>query len=210
MDCEPVNFHCWRLYTPVADLKAGRNTSHERYPIFRDFLEKVFPINREEKQMSIPSLLDAVRVVKENERKASASYADAAHKISDLMGKQLFQQLSEFERFHYEQLTALETSLEASGDFINYEGKEFPTPPLFEIKAAQEPDTKSVMTIISEAIDLEKQAEKAYADLSAQTTDPRGYKMFSRLSEEEHNHYRLLSDAYWTLNNLGTWTWSRP
>ena len=159
--------------------------------------------------MSTPSFLDAVRVVKENERIASASYADAARKISDSMGKQLFQQLSEFEKFHYEQLTALETSLVEKGDFINYEGKEFPTPPLFEIKAAQEPDKKSVMTIISEAIDLEKQTEKAYIDLAAQTTDPQGYKMFSRLSEEEHNHYRILSEAYWTLNNLGTWSWSR-
>ncbi|MBE3137825.1 MAG: hypothetical protein IMZ43_10620 [Thermoplasmata archaeon] len=66
------------------------------------------------------------------------------------------------------------------------------------------------MSIISAAMDLEKQAEKAYADLAVQTTDPQGYKMFSRLSEEEHKHYHLLFDAYWTLNNLGTWTWSRP
>jgi rubrerythrin len=160
--------------------------------------------------MITPNLLDAIRVVKENERIASASYADAAQKISNPMGKKLFEQLSEFEKFHYEQLTALETSLEEKGDFINYEGKEFPLPPLFEIKAAQEPSTKSVMSIISAAIDLEKQTEKAYADLAAQTTDPQGHAMFSRLSEEEHKHYRLLLDAYWTLNNLGTWTWSRP
>jgi rubrerythrin len=148
--------------------------------------------------------------VKENERIASASYADAAQRISNPMGKKLFEQLSEFEKFHYEQLTALETSLEKKGDFINYEGKEFPLPPKFEIKAAQEPSTKSVMTIISAAIDLEKQAEKAYADLAIQTTDPQGHEMFSRLSEEEHKHYRLLLDAYWSLNNLGTWKWSRP
>jgi rubrerythrin len=160
--------------------------------------------------MITPNLLDAIRVVKENERIASASYADAAQKIGNPMGKKLFEQLSEFEKFHYEQLTALETSLEEKGDFINYEGKEFPLPPIFEIKAAQEPSTKSVMTIISTAMDLELQAEKAYADLAAQTTDPRGHEMFSRLSEEEHKHYRLLLDAYWTLNNLGTWTWSRP
>jgi len=160
--------------------------------------------------MSIPNLLDAIRVVKENERIASASYADAAQRISNPMGKKLFEQLSEFEKFHYERLTALETSLEEKGDFINYEGKEFPLPPKFEIKAAQEPSTKSVMSIISAAIDLEKQTEKAYADLAVQTTDPQGHEMFSRLSEEEHKHYRLLLDAYWTLNNLGVWTWSRP
>jgi len=160
--------------------------------------------------MSTPSLLDAVRVVKENERIAFASYTDAAQRISNPMGKELFENLAEFEKFHFEQLTALEISLEEKGEFINYEGKEFPIPPTFEIKAAQEPGTKSVMSIISAAIDLEKQAEEAYADLATQTTDPQGYEMFSTLSEEEHKHFRLLLDAYWTLNNLGVWKWSRP
>ena len=159
--------------------------------------------------MNTPSLLDAVRVVKENERLASASYASAAQKISNSLGKQLFEQLSEFEKFHYDQLSALELSLQGTGDFINYQGKEFPTPPVFEVKAAQDPESKSVMTIITEAMDLEKQAEKAYADLAAQTDHPQGHQMFKRLSEEEHNHYRILSEAYWTLNNMGTWRWSR-
>jgi rubrerythrin len=160
--------------------------------------------------MSTSNLLDAVRVVKENERIASASYADAAQRINNPVGKKLFKELSEFEKFHYDKLTALETSLEESGDFINYEGKEFPLPPTFEIKASEEPNTKSVMSIISAAIDLEKQAEKAYADLASQSTDPQGHQMFSRLSEEEHNHYRILLNTYWTLNNLGKWTLSRP
>jgi rubrerythrin len=160
--------------------------------------------------MSTPNLLDAVRVVKENERIASASYADAAQRINNPVGKKLFEQLSEFEKFHYEQVTALETSLEESNEFINYEGKEFPLPPVFEIKAAQEPNTKSVMQIISAAIDLEKQAEKAYTDLASISEDPRGHAMFNRLADEEHKHYRILLDTYWSLNNLGTWSWSRP
>ncbi len=158
--------------------------------------------------MSTPNLLDAIRAVKENERIASASYADAAQRISNPNGKLLFEQLAEFEKYHYDQLTALEISLEETGDYINYEGKEFPIPPIFEIKAAQEPSTKSVMNIISAAMDLEKQAEIAYADLAVQTTDQQGHDMFCRLSDEEHEHYRLLRDAYWTLNNFGTWKWS--
>jgi rubrerythrin len=149
-------------------------------------------------------------VVKENERIASATYADAAQKISNPMGKKLFEQLSEFEKFHYAQLIALEKSLTESGDFINYQGKEFPLPPVFEIKAAQELNRKSVMQIISEAIDLEQQAEKAYANLAETTTNQQGHAMFSRLAEEEHNHYRILIEAYWTLNNLGVWKWSPP
>ena len=99
--------------------------------------------------MSTPNLLDAIRVVKENEMRASESYGDAAKKIRHPIGKNLFEQLSEFEQFHYERLTALEKSLEQKGGFINYEGKEFPLPPIFEIKAAEEPNTKSIMTIIS-------------------------------------------------------------
>jgi rubrerythrin len=160
--------------------------------------------------MNNPSLLDAIRVAKENERVASASYADAAKRISNPMGKQLFEQLSEFELFHYEKISALEKSLEESGEYIDYEGREFPQPPVFEIIAAQEPNKKSVMAIISGAMELEKVSEKTYADLASQTVDPRGHEMFDRLSEEEHNHYRLLLDTYWTLNNLGTWKWSRP
>jgi rubrerythrin len=117
--------------------------------------------------------------------------------------------LSNFEQYHFEQVSALEKSLVESGDFINYEGKEFPQPPVFDIKAARDPNRKSMMTIISEAIDLEKTAEKSYADLAAQVTVSQGRQMFIRLSEEEHNHYRILNEAYWTLNELGIWKWTR-
>lgn len=162
-----------------------------------------------EVRVSTTNLLDAIRVVKENERRASESYANAAKSISHARGKELFMQLSEFEAYHYERVSALEKSLQDSGEFINYEGKEFPLPPVFEIKAAEELNRKPMMKIISEAIELEKQAEKAYADLAAQVSDAQGRKMFIRLSEEEHNHYRILNEAYWTLNNLGVWKWSR-
>ena len=158
--------------------------------------------------MSDKNLLDAIRVVKENERIASESYAAAAAKISNPIGKELFVQLSEFEKYHLARLTALENSLVEKGTFITYEGKEFPQPPIFEIKATQELKQKSVMQIISDAIDLEKRAEKTYADLAKQITDPQGHEMFSRLTEEEHNHYRILIEAYWTLNNMGVWKWS--
>jgi rubrerythrin len=160
--------------------------------------------------MTTPNLLDAIRVVKENERRASESYADAARNIRNPTGRTLFEQLSEFEKYHYERLTALEKSLEEKGGFISYEGREFPLPPIFDIKAAEEPNKKSVMRIITEAMELEEQAQKAYARLAIQISDPQGHDMFSKLSEEEHKHYRILMEAYWTLNNLGVWKWSRP
>jgi len=160
--------------------------------------------------MSIPSLVDAIRVVKENERLASSSYKEAAEGINNPNGRQLFEELAAFEQYHYEQLTALEESLEKTGEYMNYKGREFPTPPVFEIKAAQEPNMKNVMKIIAEAMELEKEAEKEYADLALQSEDPQGYEMFLRLSAEENIHWRILLNAYWTLTNLGTWTWSNP
>ena len=160
--------------------------------------------------MSTPSLLDALQVVIENERIASSSYAEAAQEINNPGGKLLFEELAKFEQFHFEQLSALETSLEETGEFVNYQGKEFPTPPVFEIKAAQEPNLKSIMKIISEAMELEKEAEKEYAELALQSDNTQGYEMFLKLSSEENIHWRILLDAYWTLTNLGTWTWSSP
>lgn len=159
--------------------------------------------------MNTASLLDAIRVVKENERMARDSYQNASKVINHPRGKELFTQLSEFEQYHYEQITNLEISLQKSGEFIDYEGKVFPVPPIFSVEAAQDANRKSMMTIISEAIELEKTAEKSYADLATQITDSLGHKMFIRLSEEEHNHYRILNEAYWTLTNLGVWKWSR-
>jgi rubrerythrin len=156
--------------------------------------------------MNTTNLLDAIHVVKENERIASERYADAANLLGQV-GKELFLQLSQFEKFHYEKIAALEKSLEEKGDFINYEGKEFPLPPIFEIKAAKEPNKKSTMQVITEAMELEQQAEKAYADLAVRVTEPQGHQMFIRLSEEEHNHYRILTRAYKSLKDTGVWKW---
>jgi rubrerythrin len=159
--------------------------------------------------MDIPNLLDAVRIVKENEKLAMESYANASKKINPL-GKALFEQLSEFEKYHYERLTALEKSLEESGQFINYVGKEFILPPRLEIKFVDEPGRKSIMEIITEARKVETTAEKAYANLAAQLDDPQGHAMFVRLSEEEHKHYEILTDAFWSLNQTASWTYTRP
>jgi rubrerythrin len=163
-----------------------------------------------EERMSNTNILDAIRVVKENERIASDTYAEAAKNLINPYAKQLFVQLSEFEQFHFDQVSALEKSLIEKGVYLSYAGKDFPLPPLFEIKAAQEANKKSAISIVLDAIDLEKKAEKTYADLAEQVADPEGHAMFSRLAEEEHKHYRILHEAYWGLTNHGAWNWSPP
>lgn len=159
--------------------------------------------------MNTSNLLKAIRVVKENERIAALKYQDASEGMLDNMGKSLFRQLSEFEQYHYVRLTALEKSLEEGGEFIDYEGKEFPMPPAFEIKAATDYNQKSLMQIVTEARDLEMEAAKAYAALAEQIPEAKGREMFIRLADEERVHFRILTEAYAILNDLGTWTWAR-
>ena len=138
--------------------------------------------------MEIPNLLDAIRIVKENERLASDTYANADKKVNTL-GKDLFVQLSEFEQYHYERLTALEKSLVESGKFINYQGRALVLPPKLEIKFAEMPEHKSLMEIITETKKIEKIAEKTYGDLAEQLEDAQGHDMFVKLSEEERRYF---------------------
>ena len=152
------------------------------------------------------NLMDAIRIVKENERIACESYLESSKNLTNPLAKELFEQLSKFEKFHFDKITALEKSLLETGKFIEYEGKEFPLPPVFEIKAAKEPNKKSVMQIVSEARELELKAEKTYASLADEIPDQQGKDMFKKLSSEEHNHYLILSKAYWSLNQTGKWS----
>lgn len=160
--------------------------------------------------MVTSTLMDGIRLAKDNERTASERYSSAAKNLRNPLGRELFTQLSEFEKCQLEKLTALEKALQDSGEFIQYEGSEFPLPPVFDIKAAEEPDKKSAMQIITEARELETQMQKAYASLAAQAPDGLGKDIFSKLAEEHHTHYLILTEAYWSLNDTNHWKWTCP
>jgi rubrerythrin len=151
------------------------------------------------------NLLDAIRIAMEAEQKAAGFYADAAQETANPLAQELFEQLVEFERHHYRILADLEKSLRDEGAFIEYEGKELHVPALGEADGLEEIHRASVMGIISAALDVEREAEKRYAALAKRSTDPAGRAMFERLSEEEHTHYRILNDAFWSLNDHGVW-----
>ena len=158
--------------------------------------------------MFAKNLLESIRVVRESERKAAEFYGEAAKNTGDPMSRELLEQLSDFEQFHYARLTKLVEQLETSGDFFEYEGRDFPAPAEIVPKAVEDPHQQMSMNIISRALELEKQAELAYAGIAEQIIDPQGRAMFRKLSQEEHNHYRLLNEAYWNLTNFREWKWS--
>ncbi len=152
-------------------------------------------------------LTEALQIAKEAEQKAEAAYVDAAAKAGSSLGRVLFEQLAEFERHHYRQLVALEESLREKGTFIQYEPREWSTSPPGEVKGLDEPNRMSMVQIIKAAMEFEWEAEKRYAALSEEVADPAGKAMFEQLAEEERTHYRILENAFWSLNDHGVWTW---
>ena len=55
---------------------------------------------------------------------------------------------------------------------------------------------------------LEKQAERAFAKVAVQIPDPQGQELFTKLSNEERKHYDILMEAFWSVNQTGDWEWS--
>jgi rubrerythrin len=151
------------------------------------------------------NFLDAIRLASEAEERAVAFYDEAAKKTNNPLGRELLEQLADFERHHHTQLLALEDSLCNSGACIMYEGRELAFPVPDEVEKIKQADKMSAMGIIEAAIEIKRKAEERYAALAEQTTDPNGQAMFQRLAEEEHANHRVLEDAYWSLNDRGVW-----
>ncbi len=154
------------------------------------------------------NFLDAIRMAIQAEEKAADFYEEAAQKTHNPLGRRLFKQLAEFEKYHRTKLSDLEESLCKDGACIIYEGRDLSFPVPGEVEKIKQADKMSAMGIITMAMEIKEKAEKRYRALAEQTTNPAGQAMFRRLAEEEHANYGILSDAYWSLNNHGVWAWS--
>ena len=159
--------------------------------------------------MKTSNPLTAICIVKENIWRAAESYAIAAIK-NNVLGRNLFKQLSEFEKYHYDRFSALVNSLQKKYHFINFEGTEFVLPSFLERNIVKEPAHKSLMQIISDAMEVERQTKKVLAEIGTQITGSQGQRLFIELSEEEHKYYNGLSEAFSSLNQSGVWEWSPP
>ena len=55
------------------------------------------------------------------ELKAQAFYAQAAVEVQDPQGRDLLSRLAAFEQYHYQKLSELAQSLQADGQYVEYE-----------------------------------------------------------------------------------------
>jgi rubrerythrin len=152
--------------------------------------------------------LKAIRVAIEAEKEAFQGYAKAAKRTKNPKGREMFQQLSEFEMNHHRKLTELLKSLQEKGEWVLYQGTSLKkrTVPL-KMEKPKGHEQLTDMDALKIAIREEKKALAYYRSLAELTRDPRGKDMYKRLAEEESLHERLLNDQYYSLHNTGLWSW---
>jgi len=150
----------------------------------------------------------AIKVAMEAEKEAYQNYSKMAKKTKNPKGRDMFQQLSEFEMNHYQKLKNLLKSLQEKGEWILYEGttlKKKTIPLKAEKPKGQEQLTD--MDALKIAIREEKKAQAYYHSMAELTGDSRGKDMYKRLADEETLHEKVLNDQYYSLHNTGVWSW---
>jgi len=151
--------------------------------------------------------IEIVKVAMEAEKDASQAYSKAAKKTTNPKGRDMFQQLSEFEMNHYRKLKDLLTSLQEKGEWILYGGTSLKKTIPLKTPKPKGQEQLTDMDALKIAIREEKKAQVHYRSMAGLTKDPRGRDMYKRLAEEEALHERLLNDQYYSLHNTGIWSW---
>lgn len=155
---------------------------------------------------------EAIEIAMVAELRDNAFYKDASTKVSNEQGKDLLEQLANFEQSHYNKLMELKSSLKERDEYVDYEGTKFApasAPVETSTEAGVMANKEDVISILKLAINSEQAAYERYKHLSAQTNDPKGKEMFRKLAHEEELHRRILSDEFYQISNNGAWVWGR-
>jgi rubrerythrin len=150
----------------------------------------------------------AIKVAMEAEKNAYQSYSRAAKKTKNPKGREMLQQLSEFEMNHYRKLKDLLKSLQEKGEWILYEGTSLKKKAVFlKMQKPKGQEQLTDMDALKIAVREEKKAQAYYQSMAELTQDSRGRDMYKRLASEEALHEKLLNDQYYSLHNTGLWSW---
>lgn len=152
--------------------------------------------------------LKAIEVAMGAEKEASQFYAKASKMTKDPRGRDMFQQLSEFEMNHFNKLKDLAASIHDRGEWVPYGGTPLNRKALkMKAEKLKGQDQLTDMDALKMGIQAEKKAGAYYRSMAELTPDPLGKEMYKRLAQEEELHEKLLNDQYYSLHNTGIWSW---
>jgi rubrerythrin len=152
--------------------------------------------------------IKALKLAIEAEKDAYQAYLKAAKRTKNPKGRDMFQQLSEFEMNHYQKLKELLKSLQEKGEWVLYEGTTLKKKAIsLKTQKPKGQEQLTDMDALKIAVREEKKARAYYRSMAELTKDPRGKDMYKRLADEEALHEKLLNDQYYSLHNTGVWSW---
>jgi rubrerythrin/DNA-directed RNA polymerase subunit RPC12/RpoP len=152
--------------------------------------------------------LKAIEIAMKAEKEASQLYSKAAKMTRNPKGKDMFQQLSDFEMNHYTRLKELSQSLHEKGEWKIYSGTSFKKKSIpFKMDQLKGKEQLTDMDALKMAIKEEKKAQAYYRSMAELAKDAQGRNMYKRLADEEALHEKVLNDQYYSLHNTGVWSW---
>ena len=132
--------------------------------------------------------LKAIEVAIQAEKEAAQLYGRISKKTRDPRGRDMLQQLSEFEMSHYNKLKELAKSLQEKGEWILYPGTSLKKKAItLKPDKMKGQDQLTDMDALKLAIREEKKAEAYYRSMAELTKDPRGRDMYKRLAKKRNS-----------------------
>lgn len=145
------------------------------------------------------TVLNAIDVALETERKVNRFYLDSIGKIKNLEQRNILSKLASFEEDHYQKLRSMKENLVNDTAYKINKNRETPI---------SEEDKSKLIEIMNMAIESEERAFEAYSILSDTIDDPEWKKKFRELADEEQADRKMLADELYNISNRdGVWHW---
>jgi rubrerythrin len=156
----------------------------------------------EDKKTKLDGLLmDAMNA----EAKARDFYTDAAQKAASAAGKNLFNELADFEQGHYDRLSKFIEARNKGMKIDEPRVQEVATKS--EVEGEFEPNKDEITKVLTIGIEAEKKAQEKYLQIAKMFTDDESKAIFNKMADEERNHQNILEDQFYSMSNKGKIIW---
>ncbi len=156
--------------------------------------------------------MNALEFALENEQKEREFYLANARRTKNMAGKNMFKQIADEEKEHYEMLKKLHTRWEQEKKWpatVPLKVKKSSTKSILKVmsgkKAARIVGNDDDLKAIRTAIDFEARGVALYTKLEKQSTEPKLKNFFNLLASVEREHLLSLRDTELFLTDPATW-----
>jgi len=156
--------------------------------------------------------MNALAFALENEEKEREFYLEQARKTKNMAGKNMFKQIADEEKEHYEMLKKLHEKWEQQKKWPATIPLKVSASAVNEVlrsmvgkKSARISGTEEELKAIRTAIDFEARGVALYSKLEKQSTDPKEKAFFNMLAGVEREHLLSLRDTEEFLSDPASW-----